>query len=225
MALNTLDRDTLLRKMAQQDERIKRLEKTLQGQEMSGVKIKNLSWDKGSGGTLRLGGENDTDGSLNVYDAFNVLKARLDKNGLAFASNAISGGSDGAYQYFGASPGGTISPTEQTLTLTNQTKVFCIWTGTVFIRSSTNTIPFSGNAIVQLNVDGSNVYGRNVRIGVNNGTYDSANFAPFTYFNLVTLDAGEHTLKFVAWCDTSNTGEMGVYSSQYAYIDVGAVLS
>ena len=133
MALNTLDRDTLLRKMAQQDERIRRLEKTLQGQEISGVKIKNISWDRGSGGTLRLGGENDTDGSLEVYDSFNQLKARLNKNGLAFASNATGGAVSGAYQFFGASPGGTISPTEITITVNNTTEVFCHWVGTAFI--------------------------------------------------------------------------------------------
>lgn len=217
--INTLDRDTLLRQMAQMKERIKRLEQTLQGQEVSGVKIKNISWDKGSGGTLRLGGENDTDGSLEVYDSFNQLKARLNKNGLAFASNATGGATDGSYQYFGASPGSTILPTEQTLTVYNTTEVFCHWVGTAFLRSSTGAGTFSGNMIVMLNVDGVDQYGRVVR-GANEVT---GGFNSLTYSKLITLAEGDHTLKFFAWCDTANTGEMGLYSSEVAYIDVGAV--
>lgn len=217
--INTLDRDTLLRQMAQMKERIKRLEQTLQGQEVSGVKIKNISWDKGSGGTLRLGGENDTDGSLEVYDSFNQLKARLNKNGLAFASNATGGANSGVYQYFGASPGATILPTEQTITVFNTTEVFCHWVGTAFLRSSTGAPTFSGNMIVMLNVDGVDQYGRVVR-AANEVT---GGFNSMTYSKLITLAEGDHTLKFFAWCDTSDTGEMGLYTSEVAYIDVGAV--
>lgn len=217
--INTLDRDTLLRQMAQMKERIKRLEQTLQGQEVSGVKIKNISWDKGSGGTLRLGGENDTDGSLEVYDSFNQLRARLNKNGLAFASNATGGANSGVYQYFGASPGATILPTEQTITVFNTTEVFCHWVGTAFLRSSTGAPTFSGNMIVMLNVDGVDQYGRVVR-AANEVT---GGFNSMTYSKLITLAEGDHILKFIAWCDTSDTGEMGLYTSEVAYIDVGAV--
>lgn len=217
--INTLDRDTLLRQMAQMKERIKRLEQTLQGQEVSGVKIKNISWDKGTGGTLRLGGENDTDGSLEVYDSFNQLKARLNKNGLAFASNATGGATNGSYQYFGASPGSTILPTEITITVNNTTEVFCHWVGTAFLRSSTGAPTFSGNMIVQLNVDGVNQSGRVVRTA----NEVTGGFNSLTYSKLITLTTGDHTLKFVAWCDTGNTGEMGLYTSECAYIDVGAV--
>jgi len=217
--INTLDRDTLLRQMAQMKERIKRLEQTLQGQEVSGVKIKNISWDKGSGGTLRLGGENDTDGSLEVYDSFNQLKARLNQNGLAFSSNATGGATDGSYQYFGASPGSTILPTEQTITVNNTTEVFCHWVGTAFLRSSTGAPTFSGYMIVMLNVDGVDKYGRVVRVA----NEITGGFNSLTYSKLITLAEGDHTLKFFAWCDTANTGEMGLYTSEVAYIDVGAV--
>lgn len=83
MGINSLDRDTLLRQMAQMKERIKKLENTLQGQEISGVKIKNLRWDRGIGGNLRLGGENDIDGAVEVYDAFNEKKIDINKEGIS----------------------------------------------------------------------------------------------------------------------------------------------
>ncbi len=219
MSINTLDRDTLLRQMARMREDIKKLQNTLQGQEVSGVKIKNLNWDKGSGGTLRLGGENDTDGSLEVYDSFGQLKARLNEKGLAFASNATGGATNGSYQYFGASPGSTILPTELTITVNNTTEVFCSWVGTAFLNSSTSQPTFSGNMIVQLNVDGVNQWGRVVRVA----NEITGGFNSFAYSKLISLAAGDHTLKFVAWCDTANTGQMGLYTSEVAYIDVGAV--
>lgn len=216
--INTLDRDTLIRQMAQLKERVKKLENMLSGQEMSDAKIKNLSWNKGSGGTLRLGGVNDTDGSLEVYDAFNVVKARLNKNGLAFASNASGGGSSGVYQYFGASPGAVISPTQQTITFLNNTKVLSLMTATAFLRSSTAQPTFSGNIIAKLDIDG----GESARV-VRSATEATRDFNSLSLISLNQVTAGEHVFDFTGWCDTTNTGEMGIYFVTYAYIDVGAV--
>jgi len=215
--INTLDRDTLLRQMAQMKERIKRLEQTLQGQEVSGVKIKNINWDKGSGGTLRLGGENDVEGSLEVYDSFNQLKAKLNQDGLAFSNNVSGGGASASYQFFQASPGGIISPTEETIEFKNTTEMLCIITTTAFGSSITAQPTYSGNGIITLEID-SVERARVVRI-MNEVT---SNFNSMALMSLQTITAGSHTLRFRGWCDTGNTCQLGFYYVTYAYIDVGA---
>lgn len=219
MSINTLDRDTLLRQMAQMKERIKRLENTLQGQEVSGVKIKNINWDKGSGGTLRLGGENDTDGSLEVYDSFNQVKARLDKNGLAFSNNISSGASLGSYQFFQASPGGIISPTEETIEFVNDTEMLCFITTTAFGSSITAQPTFSGNGIITLEIDG----GEKARV-VRSFNEITGGFNSMALMSIQTISAGTSTLRFRAWCDTGNTAQLGFYYVTYGYVDIGAIL-
>lgn len=88
--INTIEKASLVRQIGQLNDRIKRLERILQGQEISGVKIRDFSWDKGSGGTLRLGGENNTDGDLKIYDAFDQLRGVLNKDGLTLYDGSIA---------------------------------------------------------------------------------------------------------------------------------------
>jgi len=46
------------------------------------AKIKNVSWDKGKGGELELGGGNNISGILSLKDETNTEKIRLDKDGM-----------------------------------------------------------------------------------------------------------------------------------------------
>lgn len=100
--LNTLDADSLFRMMAQQSERLRKLENMLQGVPISTVKIADaaitnakianaaiddakivtLSWGKAQGGTAKLGGDANGNGILEVYDAAGNLKGVWDKDGL-----------------------------------------------------------------------------------------------------------------------------------------------
>ena len=220
MSINTLDRDTLLRQMAQMNERIKKLENTLQGQEVSGVKIKNIKWDRGIGGTLRLGGENDIGGALELYNEFNELQAKLDVNGIAFKDNSSTEGFDSMYQFFGASPGSTVNDSEITFDLKFKTKMFCLFTGTMFGRSSTGQPTFSGNSIITMIIDGVPQVGPRVVRAFNEIT---AGFFPVVFADMIELEIGEHTLAFRIWTDTANTGETGLYTASSIYLEAGNI--
>lgn len=52
--------------------------------DMQNVNVINLVADMIQGGTLKLGGENNTNGSIEIYDANELLIAKLDKDGIQF---------------------------------------------------------------------------------------------------------------------------------------------
>lgn len=228
MAINTLDRDTLLRQMAQMKERIKRLEQTLQGQEVSGVKIKNISWDKGSGGTLRLGGENDTDGSLEVYDSFSQLKARFNKNGLAFSDNINHTSDAPSDALFTSSSEVDITDGVFNIELTSDTIILALFTGTGYIYRDSGASGFHGNGIVRMNIDGV----QSSRAVIGGGISDAGEasgataFAGMSCHQLVTLGAGSHEIKVTGACDSSGTSPAGfrLYVYDFSIIDLGTTL-
>ncbi len=226
MSINSLDRDTLLRQMAQMKDRIKRLENTLQGQEISGVKIKNLKWDRGAGGNLRLGGENDIDGSLEVYDSFNQLKALLNKNGLAF--------SDGSNNTAPTGPDFTVTsstPTDITnasfnFTLTGAKLVLILFTGCGYIFKDSGVDDYYGNGIVRVVIDGVNSVRGVISGGIESSGDDNGGFRGIAAHKLIELESGEHTIKAEAWVDSSGTSPAGfrIYQYQFSVVDLGASL-
>lgn len=79
--LNTLDRDTMARQMGRLDERIRYLERLLQGQPIGTARIGNLSADKLTSGTLTI--KDGTDGAkLVVVDSMDNEIVTLDTNGI-----------------------------------------------------------------------------------------------------------------------------------------------
>lgn len=89
MGLNTLDRDTIARELAQMRERMKKVEAMLQGAPISNAKIRNLTWDKAVGGTAKLGGSANGNGVLEVYDDTDDLKVTVDKDGIYIRDGVI----------------------------------------------------------------------------------------------------------------------------------------
>lgn len=232
MSINTLDRDTLLRQMAQMKERIKRLENTLQGQEVSGVKIKDLNWDKGAGGTLRLGGENDTDGSIKVYDAFNEEKVSIDKEGIEIYDgnftmydkngniiiddegivsstnflNAVT--SYGTTTTINSTSYVDLTNSSRTITTTRDT--MCIFS-LVFPASLNESVGNTGNTVTFIDIDGVKVNSAAVFIFSGNNSRQTYGI---TYFKI--LGAGTHTAKVSSRFETM-TGSPTMTISEYTF--------
>lgn len=100
--LNTLERDDLLRRIAWLNAEIDKIKRMLSGQPIgtariadaaistakiedaaiTNAKIANLTWDKAQGGTATLGGEDNGDGMLELYDASGNLISGMDKDGI-----------------------------------------------------------------------------------------------------------------------------------------------
>jgi hypothetical protein len=80
--LSALQKADLLRQLARQDERIRKLEAILQGQAISGVKIDQLSWNKSYGDTAVFGGQDNVAGQLEVRDENNNQAVILNKDGI-----------------------------------------------------------------------------------------------------------------------------------------------
>jgi hypothetical protein len=55
------------------------------------AKIANITWDKGQGGSLKLGGASNVNGILQIYDNSNVLKGTWDKDGINVLSGSLTG--------------------------------------------------------------------------------------------------------------------------------------
>jgi len=103
--INTLDRDTLVRRMAQLQDRIARLEQFLSGvpvgtariadAAITNAKIDSFTFDKGQGGTLTLGGNANINGVLSILDGSGVQKGYWDKDGIIIRDGKLSIENDG----------------------------------------------------------------------------------------------------------------------------------
>lgn len=86
--LNTLDRDSLLRQVSRLDQRIKVLERLLQGQPITSVRIADLSANKISTGILAI--KDGTDGAkIVVYDAMDNEIVTIDSSGITVEGGNI----------------------------------------------------------------------------------------------------------------------------------------
>jgi hypothetical protein len=91
MALNTLERDDLLRQIAWLKARTDKIERMLKGEQVgtariadaaiTNAKIKDLTWDKAQGGTATLGGADNGDGVLTIKDSNDVIRRVINKDG------------------------------------------------------------------------------------------------------------------------------------------------
>ncbi len=91
MALNTLERDDLLRQIAWLKARTDKIERMLKGEQVgtariadaaiTNAKIKDLTWDKAQGGTATLGGADNGDGVLTIKDGNDVIRRVINKDG------------------------------------------------------------------------------------------------------------------------------------------------
>ena len=91
MALNTLERDDLLRQIAWLKARTDKIERMLKGEQVgtariadaaiTNAKIKDLTWDKAQGGTATLGGADNGDGVLTIKDGSGNVIMISDKDG------------------------------------------------------------------------------------------------------------------------------------------------
>lgn len=108
-ALNTLEKDDLLRRIAWLNAEVDKIKRMLKGEQMgtariadaaittakiedaaiTNAKIVDLTWDKAQGGTAKLGGLNDVDGILSVLDNSGVEKVVLDKDGVLIKSGKL----------------------------------------------------------------------------------------------------------------------------------------
>jgi len=94
MALNTLERDDLLRQIAWLKARTDKIERMLKGEQVgtariadaaiTNAKIKDLTWDKAQGGTATLGGVNNGNGLLLIKDASGNTIITIDKDGFMY---------------------------------------------------------------------------------------------------------------------------------------------
>ncbi len=95
MALNTLERDDLLRQIAWLKARTDKIERMLKGEQVgtariadaaiTSAKIISITWDKAQGGFAVLGGENGVSGVLQVKDADGNIIITLDENGMTYS--------------------------------------------------------------------------------------------------------------------------------------------
>lgn len=110
MALNTLERDDLLRQIAWLKARTDKIERMLKGEQVgtariadaaintakiedaaiTNAKIANLTWDKAQGGTATLGGLDNGDGILNVKNSAGEDIVILDKDGIAIKNGKLT---------------------------------------------------------------------------------------------------------------------------------------
>lgn len=101
MALNTLERDDLLRQIAWLKARTDKIERMLKGEQVgtariadaaidtakikdaaiTNAKIDSLKWDKAQGGTATLGGADNGDGVLTIKDSNDVIRRVINKDG------------------------------------------------------------------------------------------------------------------------------------------------
>jgi len=98
--LNVIEKANLFRDVARIIERINVIERKLSGDQIDSVRIKDaaitnakidsLTWDKGQGGTLSLGGAANVDGVLSLKDASDVEKILFDKDGITITDGKIT---------------------------------------------------------------------------------------------------------------------------------------
>lgn len=87
--LNTLDRDTLVRMIAQQNDRIKKIEAYLAGVEIPKLRIADVSADKITTGVLTIK-DGTSAAKVSVRDGFNNEIVVLDSNGIAVNNGDIT---------------------------------------------------------------------------------------------------------------------------------------
>lgn len=87
--LNNLTRSDLLTEIARLKQDMKLMKDFIYGAQISSARIKNLTWDKGRGGTLTLGGLDNQEGFLSLLDALSVEKVLIDKDGILIRDGKI----------------------------------------------------------------------------------------------------------------------------------------
>lgn len=87
--LNTLDRDTLIRMISQQNDRIKKIEAYLAGVEIPKLRIADVSADKITTGVLTIK-DGTSAAKVSVRDGFNNEIVVLDSNGIAVNNGDIT---------------------------------------------------------------------------------------------------------------------------------------
>lgn len=87
---NTLQRPDLINEISNLRNRVLQLERLLQGQPVGNARIDDLSWSKGKGGTLQLGGAANGNGVLSLLDYQNIVKILMDNTGILINDGAIT---------------------------------------------------------------------------------------------------------------------------------------
>lgn len=182
----------------------------------------NISFNKAQGGTLVLGGTNNTNGSLSVKDSTNTEKIILDKDGLVIHGGKITIYNDsdvttldskGIVSTANFASGNTVSTS--TRTLQSKTLADLASTTLTFSLTRTSRVLLSATIIcnmynlgstdsiigaaVYMNVDGANesnfMHTISGPIAYNGGFETISPTATLTFNQIKSLAAGSHTIK------------------------------
>jgi len=203
-------------------------------------KIKGISWDKGKGGTLELGGDNNKSGILSLKDEANSEKVRLDKDGmiindgklvvknadgnttidsygLVSSTNFLTSNSASNSLNQNITAGDTvITGSQMTFTLERATNVlFLLSSNSWLVESAGNT----GNGFIWLSIDGVEVSTPSRLIWFSANSIGKTFASHYLYKN---MPAGTHTIKLVGHVDVyEGSPKINIYNYNLTYIQLG----
>lgn len=236
---SSLNRNDLLQLIARLDSRLKVVEAQLRGQPITAAMIRSLTWTKGRGGTLVLGGLDNGAGVLSILDASDIEKIRADKDGILVKDGAIelqdedgdivldvkgiksltqflnSNATQSSDQSTTSTSFGDVSGTSLTFTLDRNVNVLVI-----IDASGYNIANLSGNdnCMATLSVDGSDQSKQMTLPGSKSGGGSLfGNTASLAY--LLNLGSGSHTIKMRF--RSVNGGAAHVVFSSVTYVVLG----
>lgn len=239
--LGALSRADILRQLARQDDRIRKLEAILQGQAVKGVKIDQIKWNQAYGGSAVFGGQGDEAGRVEVRDESSNLAVLLNKDGVEINNGKLAIRDSGNSLVMDAS--GLVS--------TNNFDSGSITDFNLNSTTSTSYVDLAGSEFPQFTLTRDtkfwisvNVFGRNPNFSVDNsyadiGVYDNSTLimivlAPGAYDGsgmdyaftssgkIFTLAAGDHILKLKYRVSVGGTGSARTGGYYFDYIKLGS---
>lgn len=213
-------------------------QRTIEPGSINNRHIHNLSWDKGQGGTLTLGGADNTNGILSVRDSSNDEKVLIDNTGIQIndgrlniydASGNLSFDASGVVSATNFSGGVTNRGGGQSFTSTSYVDVTDSTKTLVFTRSK--FVLFFVQAVIRL-VESAGNTGTGVMfvdingVATNQGSifmYSGSTQGGGTTKTLIyatTLGAGTHTVKLKAKMETIYAGAPSFDLGEYWFTHI-----
>lgn len=210
-------------------------------EDVESVNIKNITWNKAQGGTATLGGFNNINGYLSVYDSNGNEKVVLDENGLLIKSGKIEiqndgdvvtmdskgiistsnftkigGGNSTLNQSIGTTTETDVTGSNLTLpTLNRDTVVLIFATVTSYLVEDASN---KCNGFVSIYIDGLERVESRIQTFSGN-IYGRTGASHY----ILTLPSGTHTIKLGATVNalSGTTATMTVYGFQLSYTILG----
>lgn len=210
--------------------------------------IDTITWDKGFGGTLTLGGPLNADGFLSLLDGSSVERVRLDNSGITVTDGKIiikdstnttildatglvstANFNNGHVESVGGSSYTSLTFTDVatatlTFSLTRTANVFINFNVTMAASGMADTATVTGS--IRLNVDGTlEGFGADatfVPMYHSSGFSTSSTQSSSSSTTVQSLTAGSHTIKLQASASTSGGDTLDLISWDLTYIILGS---